>query len=110
MSITQIGNLVKQFNDSPSNKIIQNAITMNDLRTLAVNWSATKTSDETVFSEELPKISITDQKSSGRCWLFAALNVLRRYVIADFNLPADFELSQSYVKKHLLIENLIKEI
>lgn len=94
---TEITDFVRQFNESPSNKIIQNAVSINDLRTLAVNWAATKTSDVTVFSHQLPKISVTDQKSSGRCWLFAALNVLRRYVIADFNLPPDFELSQSYL-------------
>lgn len=102
---TRIASLIKEFNESPSNKLIQNAVSINDLRTLAVNWSATKTSDVTVFSHQLPKISVTDQKSSGRCWLFAALNVLRRYVIADFNLPPDFELSQSYVKNELLKTN-----
>ncbi|XP_050305483.1 bleomycin hydrolase isoform X2 [Anthonomus grandis grandis] len=39
---------------------------------------------------------MTDQKNSGRCWLFAALNVIRLPVIKSFNLD-DFEFSQGYL-------------
>lgn len=39
---------------------------------------------------------LTNQKSSGRCWLFAALNVIRLPVIKHFNLE-DFEFSQGYL-------------
>ena len=47
------------------------------------------------FSVEIPTMSATNQKSSGRCWMFAALNVLRERVAAKLNLE-QFELSQSY--------------
>ncbi|XP_030747555.1 bleomycin hydrolase isoform X2 [Sitophilus oryzae] len=39
---------------------------------------------------------VTNQKNSGRCWLFAALNVIRLPVIKHFNLE-DFEFSQGYL-------------
>ena len=39
---------------------------------------------------------ITNQRSSGRCWLFAATNVFRVALIRRYNLK-DFELSQSYL-------------
>ncbi|KAI8054653.1 peptidase C1B, bleomycin hydrolase [Syncephalis plumigaleata] len=39
---------------------------------------------------------ITNQKSSGRCWLFAGLNVLRLNTIAKYKVE-DFELSQGYL-------------
>lgn len=43
----------------------------------------------------LPKeMKATNQKSSGRCWLFACLNVLRVHMRAKHNLPDDFEFSQ----------------
>lgn len=48
------------------------------------------------FSVEVPTLPATNQKSSGRCWIFAALNILREKVAKDLNL-ADFELSQSFV-------------
>ncbi|KAG0728936.1 Bleomycin hydrolase [Chionoecetes opilio] len=39
---------------------------------------------------------ITNQKSSGRCWIFAALNVMRLPFIKQYNLE-EFEFSQSYL-------------
>ena len=47
------------------------------------------------FSVEIPTMSATNQKSSGRCWMFAALNVLRERVAAKTGME-QFELSQSY--------------
>jgi bleomycin hydrolase len=48
------------------------------------------------FTNELKTLSITNQKSSGRCWIFAGLNVLREIIAKKYNL-ASFELSQNYV-------------
>ncbi len=48
------------------------------------------------FSIEVPTMAATNQKSSGRCWIFAALNILREKIAKDLNL-ADFELSQSFI-------------
>jgi len=46
----------------------------------------------------LPKeMKVTNQKASGRCWLFAALNVLRVHLREKYSLPDDFELSQTYL-------------
>ena len=48
------------------------------------------------FSVEIPTMGATNQKSSGRCWIFAALNLLREKIAKDLNLEK-FELSQSYI-------------
>ena len=48
------------------------------------------------FSLEIPTLPVTNQKHSGRCWLFAAANVLRERIAKDLNLE-NFELSQSYL-------------
>ena len=48
------------------------------------------------FSLEIPTLDVTNQQASGRCWLFAATNVLREKIAKDLNLDA-FELSQSYL-------------
>ena len=47
------------------------------------------------FSLEIPTMTACNQKSSGRCWIFAALNILREKMAKELNLP-EFELSQSY--------------
>ena len=52
----------------------------------------------TVLTKEVtPKTPCSNQKSSGRCWIFAALNMIRRQVIVEKKLPESFEFSQSYV-------------
>ncbi|CAH7688265.1 bleomycin hydrolase [Phakopsora pachyrhizi] len=74
--------------------------------------------DRQVFSHTLTvqPTPVTNQKSSGRCWLFATCNVIRVNVIQKFNL-GDFELSQSYLffydaleKANYYLENIIELI
>lgn len=48
------------------------------------------------FSLEIETMEVTNQKSSGRCWLFAAANILRERIAKELNLKA-FELSQSFL-------------
>jgi bleomycin hydrolase len=51
-----------------------------------------------VLTKEItPKTPCANQKSSGRCWIFAAVNMLRRQLITDKKLPDSFEFSQSFV-------------
>ena len=78
-----------------SDKALLNAIAGNAIDDLAKNHQNAKALD-THFSIETKKQSITDQKSSGRCWMFSGLNVLR----SDFNLRTDsltVEFSQAYL-------------
>ena len=52
----------------------------------------------TVFTKDItPPVRASNQKSSGRCWIFAALNMLRRPLIEEKKLPDSFEFSQSYL-------------
>ena len=61
-----------------------------------VSYPRTFTPD--YFHKEVtPSSTITNQKSSGRCWMFAGLNMLRRSVISEHNFPNSFEFSQSYL-------------
>ena len=48
------------------------------------------------FSVDIKTLPVTNQMQSGRCWLFAATNVLRERIAAQLNLE-NFELSQSYL-------------
>jgi bleomycin hydrolase len=48
------------------------------------------------FSNEIKTGKITNQKKSGRCWLFAALNLFRHKMEKDLNIK-DFQLSQTYM-------------
>ena len=48
------------------------------------------------FSVNVPTMGATNQKSSGRCWIFASMNILREKVAKDLKLES-FELSQSFI-------------
>ncbi len=97
ISLEQIHTFRTQFENNGVNNLLQNTISKNDIRELAVN-RAQVSMDQKIFSNQTePRVGITNQKSSGRCWIFAALNVLRREVIKKYNLSTDFELSQSYL-------------
>ncbi|KUI59880.1 Cysteine proteinase 1, mitochondrial [Cytospora mali] len=59
---------------------------------------ATKISDQQIFNIKIPfeGAPITNQRSSGRCWLFAATNVFRVALMRKYNLES-FELSQAWL-------------
>lgn len=94
---TNIEKLVSNFNSDPTNKLIQNIASVNDVSKLVLNRELSQFSQH-VFSHQVePKTSVTNQRASGRCWMFAGLNVARRAMIQKYDLPKDFELSQSYL-------------
>lgn len=84
----------KSYEGTTADKAIRNAIGNNDIRKLALNQDNLKGMD-THFSIKVNTKGITNQKSSGRCWLFTGLNVMRAKTIAKHNLGS-FEFSQNY--------------
>ena len=90
--------MLQSFRDSyksiGADKALDNAVAANDLKVLALNTESNVQFD-TNFSNKINSKGITNQKGSGRCWLFSALNVLRAPIIAKYNLGS-FTFSQSY--------------
>lgn len=82
------------YNKNVSNKAIRNAIAANSIDVLAVN-AENKNNFDDHFSHRVESKGITNQKQSGRCWLFTGLNVLRSQMMAEHDLP-ELKLSQSY--------------
>jgi len=76
-------------------RVVFNAVTNNDINKLALNRELINQHNDH-FNHKLDVGGITDQKSSGRCWLFASLNVLRPIVMKKHDLK-DFEFSQNYL-------------
>ena len=73
---------------------IENAISHNGLL-VSLEKRSVAVENTPVFSLDLTKDKVSDQKASGRCWMFAALNTFRHKMIAGFQLE-DFELSQAH--------------
>lgn len=79
---------------TPADRALRNALAGTSINQLATNANNADATD-THFSNEVPSRGITDQKSSGRCWLFTGLNVMRAKMIKQYGL-GDFQFSQSY--------------
>ena len=86
----------KEVEASPANKALVNAVAANSIDVLAVNRDNAGAFD-TYFSIETPKQSITDQKSSGRCWMFSGFNVLRSNYTRQHGDSLQIEFSQAYL-------------
>ena len=86
----------KGFGGNASDKALRNIMVNNAPNKLAMNYeNATKFDSH--FSNRVVSKAVTDQKSSGRCWMFTGMNVLRNQAIRKHNLPADFQFSQAYL-------------
>ena len=86
--------LYAAYEANPKFAAMENAISHNGLLTSLEKRSAA-VENTPVFSLDLTKDKVSDQKASGRCWMFAALNTFRHKMIAGFQLE-DFELSQAH--------------
>lgn len=92
---------------------LANAIATNSIDDLAKNFKNSGPVD-TYFNIETPKQSIHDQKSSGRCWLFSGLNVLRANFAREHKDSLRVEFSQAYLffydqleKSNLFLQGVI---
>lgn len=87
--------LTTDFDANPSLRLMQNAVTNNPVREVAQDRAITVGID-TSMSNRLDDWKVSNQKRSGRCWLFAGLNLLRSELSKKLE-DSDFELSQNYL-------------
>ena len=89
-----LGELRDSYKNTAEDKALRNALAGTDIQKLASNADVSAEVDG-YFSHRVPTKGITDQESSGRCWLFSGLNVLRAKMMAEHHLP-ECEFSQAY--------------
>lgn len=94
LSIDKINEYEKEFLEDKRNIVAMNAATYNGVQKVARDVNALK-DEPFAFNVDIKNGDVTNQNKSGRCWMFASMNVLRNIVIKKFNLE-NFELSQSY--------------
>ena len=102
ISEDMLGRIRQGYTGTPEQKAVKNALASNSIAALAVN-SENLSMIDTHFSHQVKTKGITDQNSSGRCWLFTGLNVLRAKMITNYDLP-EFEFSQNYNSFYDLLE------
>ena len=100
------------YEGNAADKALRNALNSTPINSLAVSTDNLAMID-THFSDEVVTRGRTDQKSSGRCWLFTGLNVLRARMIQKHHLGT-FTFSQNYLffydqleKANLFLQGII---
>tara|TARA_B000000477_G_scaffold96841_1_gene84322 strand:+ start:1329 stop:2654 length:1326 start_codon:yes stop_codon:yes gene_type:complete len=91
----QIDKMRKEFESDSSARVAQNAVTSNNLSSVTLRRDLVQEIDFT-FSTKLDEWKATNQKSSGRCWLFATLNLFRPGTMKKMNVK-EFEFSQAHI-------------
>jgi len=107
--------ITKSVNDDADTRALINAISNNDIQKLALNRDNVGELDMN-FSNRIKIKGITDQKSSGRCWLYTGLNVIRIGTIENYQMD-DLQLSQTYPffwdqleKANLFLEGIVQTV
>ncbi|KFX95250.1 hypothetical protein O988_05881 [Pseudogymnoascus sp. VKM F-3808] len=97
LSMSEVAEWQEKLMDDPKNRLALSALSAADPKTVLQNRDVL-TANQHIFNVKIPFEGgpITNQNSSGRCWIFAATNVFRVALMKRHNLEA-FELSQSYL-------------
>jgi len=113
ISAQMLSQIQQSQKSTVADKAIFNAVASNSIDDLAKN-QANQGEIDTYFSNETPKQSIMDQKSSGRCWMFSGLNVLRANFAKAHKDTLSVEYSQNYLffydqleKANLMLQGVI---
>ncbi len=94
MSTEDLELLRKDFSANPAYRLAQNAVTRVALDDVAINREVVNSTDHSL-SVLLDDWKVTNQERSGRCWLFAGLNLLRVGAMRTMGLK-QFEFSQNH--------------
>src|SRR6201995_4683858 len=95
LAVADLERLRKDFSANPVYRLPQNAVTRVTVDDVTINREIVSSIDHSV-STMLDDWKVTNQERSGRCWLFAGLNLLRVGAMQKLGLK-DFEFSQNYM-------------
>ena len=105
----------EKFDADKVNRVAMNAAAQAGVNGAARNY-AVQQNNPYAFSIEVDAGKVCDQKQSGRCWMFAALNVMRLDLMEKLNLD-NMELSQNYPlfydkleKANYFLENMLETL
>lgn len=88
----------KNFDMNPQFQVSKNAISSSSLKHVVLDRNALQKDTNDIHSKVINiEVKPTDQHSSGRCWMFANLNVIRLDFIKKMKLQDNFEFSQNYL-------------
>ena len=109
ITIEQLQKYKKEYLKDDKNYILQNALSTSTIEKVISRRRLRAFNTKMMFSHEVKTHGITNQKASGRCWMFAGCNLLREEIIKKLELD-DFEISQSYLAFYDKIEKFNNDV
>ena len=113
LSTDDIAKMQSDFESTPTHRLMQNAVTQYDVNDIALDRSIVTGATHT-YSKVIDDWAPTNQKRSGRCWLYAGLNLFRVDTMKVMNTK-DFAFSQNYMmfwdkleRSNFLLESVIE--
>ena len=95
ISEKELAGMADAYRRNEKARVVRNALTKNDISTISRVFEA-EAANPNIFSIDNKTMTATNQKQSGRCWIFSSMNVLREIIAKRFKIK-DFELSQNYI-------------
>lgn len=95
ITLEKLDKYIDATNAKPNSGILQKALVNNGIEAVAKNIQS-EIDMQFTFSNEIKTGEITNQKQSGRCWMFAGMNMLRKQIMKKCDMET-FELSQTYI-------------
>ena len=115
ITLEQLASYETAFDSDRANRIAMDAATKNGVNNAAMRFENAREMRHT-FNISLEQGDITNQKQSGRCWMFAALNPMRFRIIKKLGIKT-FELSQNYAlffdkleKSNYFLESILETL
>lgn len=99
-----LSNLGASYRQNLKHQVLKRVLVQNDLDSIFLKQEEVRNT-QFLFSHEIKTLAVANQKQSGRCWIFAGLNVLREIVAKKFNLK-EFEISQNYTAFYDKLEKI----
>ncbi|MDP6596276.1 MAG: C1 family peptidase [Candidatus Poribacteria bacterium] len=116
ITLEDIQSFKSKINQDNTVKMARNAATRNEVTELAMDWEHFRRIDHAFSDVVTGEMPVTNQRSSGRCWGFAGLNLFRIYLGRKHNLK-EFQFSQSYFmfwdkleKANYFLESILKTV
>ena len=104
IQVEKLNQLEKNYETKPVQNALRRVLMQNELQSLFMKQEQ-KPNVQFRFSHEIKTLPVTNQKSSGRCWIFAGLNVIREKIAKTYELK-EFELSQNYTAFYDKLEKI----
>ena len=111
-----LARMAQAYKKDTAQQIVEQAVKNNGIHASSERESVVVTKNNFVFSVDVDDEAVANQRQSGRCWMYSALNFLRFHMEKKLKLPkGSFELSQAYnffydklEKSNFFMENIIK--